>query len=134
MRTTRHGSGGLIRKTGPAPPSTAMSVVTVVAVKAGFRSRSRAGRTTWRMWLLLLQTNRWPQSSTAWPNWPPPEIASKAEPSGLNRKSRPRTETGLTTRLRGIHDVPAVGPRRPVDPAVVAPEQAVQQTLHILAV
>ena len=49
------------------------------------------------MWLLLLQVNRWPQSSNEWPNWPPPEIASKAEPSGLNRKSRPRTETGFAS-------------------------------------
>ncbi len=65
------------------------------------------------MWLLLLQVNRWPQSSTLCPNWPPPETASKAEPSGLNRKSRPRTGTGPAPGFAGLRISPPLPPETP---------------------
>ena len=84
------------------------------------------------MWLLLLQVNRCPQSSNEWPNWPPPEIASKAEPSGLNRKSRPRTETGFSPGRDQVLDLAAVAAGHAVDPAVGPPEQAIQEPLDVL--
>jgi len=71
----------------------------------------------WRMWLLLLQVKRRPQSSNACPNCPPPETASNAEPSGRNRKSRPRTETGFASG----RDLFAMSPPLPPETPYIQP-------------
>ena len=84
------------------------------------------------MWLLLLQVKRCPQSSKAWPNCPPPEVASKRRAVGLEPEVAAPDRDGLVVRPRRVADVAAVAPRDAVDPAVEAPLEAVHERLDVL--
>src|SRR3954468_15824500 len=115
VRTTRHGSAGLIWYIGSGTfsPSAAQSWTTFETLRAGLRARAFDGSTTCPATRRLAHRKRLYQSSKALPNWAVPEIASNAPDRGSNRKSRPRTDTGLASGLsvgRTSPPLPAVTP------------------------